>query len=362
MGPRWLRPAIAAVAVAGAVTIAAQNWETSASRWAVPVALLTAVPWVLSAYGVRVPTLVWVAVVIGSTLALLTTSVPNDFAPFQLVALVAFAAMALPRAESILILLTAVGVMLGADLAGWFMGSFFWSLGTTLAWFGGYSSRLQQQLVAEAHASQAETAKLAASEERERIARDLHDVVAHSLAVTMLNLSCARLAFERDPSEAYRAIVQAERHGRQSLIDIRRAVGLLAPMSKSPIAPMPTASDVRALVDEFQQAGLLVRLTVSGDLDSLPTTLGLALYRIMQESLANVSKHAPGVAAIAEVVLDEDCVRLAVVNRSTRIDRGDGRGVAGMRQRAGLLGGSLDAGVRDGSWRVEAVLPIDPSR
>src|SRR5436853_615896 len=130
---------------------------------------------------------------------------------------------------------------IGVEVAGLYSGAFAYVLGIGIAWAWGYAVRQQYHLIVELKAAQAGLAERAAADERQRIAREIHDVVAHSLAVTMLHLTGARLALQHDPAEAAEALAEAERLGRQSLADIRRTVGLLADGGRAGAAPpMPT--------------------------------------------------------------------------------------------------------------------------
>jgi signal transduction histidine kinase len=218
-------------------------------------------------------------------------------------------------------------------------------------------------------AAQTDLARQAASDERRRIAREIHDVVAHSLTVTMLHLTAARYILSRDPEGAAAALADAERLGRQSLADVRRTVGLLAgegAVNSATLAPLPGADDIPTLVADYARAGLDAHYTRSGEAFELPAA-GLALYRIAQEALANVAKHAPGahvsvrLRTEADVLLQvsDDGVRDAVDQDSRSTDAGSGLGLLGMRERALLLRGTLTAGPADNGcgWSVECRLP-----
>ncbi len=210
-------------------------------------------------------------------------------------------------------------------------------------------------------------AERAAADERQRIAREIHDVVAHSLAVTMLHLTGARLALQRDPKEAEEALLEAERLGRESLAEIRRTVGLLAPEGTGTAAPMPAAADIPQLVREFEAAGLDVDFELTGDPCTLPAATGLGLYRVAQESLSNVVRHAPNTRTTMSLCVADEMVSLRVRNRlasSTRAASADGGlGVRGMRERVTLLGGELRAGPDGDWWCVDVELPraVDPA-
>jgi signal transduction histidine kinase len=176
------------------------------------------------------------------------------------------------------------------------------------------------------------------------------------------------MALRRDPAEAADALERAEQLGRQSLAEVRRIVGLLQPEGASTAPPLPTASDLPALVEQFRCAGVPVSLTVDGDLDPIAPTSGLALYRIAQESLTNVTKHAPGAGADIRVAVNNGSVHLRIANdapphAAATAEGSAGLGLPGMRDRAESLGGVLRAGAtRDGdAWHVEADLPTTPA-
>ena len=157
----------------------------------------------------------------------------------------------------------------------------------------------QQRLVQQLRAAQADLAQQAVAEERRRIAGEIHDVAAHSLAVTLLHLTGARMRAQREGAQSWliEALAQSERLGRQSLDDVRRTVGLLQDSAAGTAPPLPGADDIAHLVDEFRTAGLQVVLEVHGTPGDVAPATGLALYRITQEALANVVKHAPGAGA-----------------------------------------------------------------
>ncbi len=147
--------------------------------------------------------------------------------------------------------------------------------------------------------AQAELAAKATADERQRIAREVHDVIAHSLTVTMLHLTAARLAVARgDGAAATEALEEAEAAGRRSLADVRRTVGLLRAEDEADLtgtaAPTRLASDVDELVAGYRSAGVDVELVVTGDVDSLAPEVGIAVYRTVQEALANAARHRPG--------------------------------------------------------------------
>lgn len=363
--PAWVRYVDAAIPVSLAVAVSIQRDALVPLRWPALIAGLAAAPWVLGLFieGHRaIFRPLGALVVLGAVVVLVLDPADPDMAAFFLVYLVAHEALVAPKWESAVVLGASVTLMVSVELAGRFTGSFIWVLGFVVAWAGGLAVRSQLQLVSDLETAQSALAEQAVAEERQRIAREIHDVVAHTLSVTMLYVTGARLALQRDPQEAEEALLAAERLGRESLAEIRRTVGLLAPDASGTEAPMPTATDVPDLVDEFRAAGLGIDLTLLGDVASVPPATGLAVYRIAQESLTNVVKHAAGARAILVLEIGDARVCLKVRNPVTattgRSENGDGLGVRGMKQRAELLGGTLWAGPEASEWVVEADVPV----
>jgi signal transduction histidine kinase len=214
--------------------------------------------------------------------------------------------------------------------------------------------------------------QLAAANERARMAREMHDVVAHSVAVMVTLAHGAAASLDRNPAGAREALRELGNTGRTALADTRRILGVLReePDAGGPGSGGPSwqeHQDISALVDRFRQAGLPVRLVERGP--DLPEDLPLrhAVYRIVQESLTNVLSHAPGSTAV-DVVLDrgQDRVTAEIRNTAGRpavavpgrmtSGAGSGHGIAGMRERAALHLGSLEAGPTPTGWQVRAVL------
>src|SRR5215469_4210519 len=233
-----------------------------------------------------------------------------------------------------------------------------WMAGTTLAICAGMLVRHERDLVAQLKEAQAGLSERARAEERNRIARELHDVIAHTLTVSLLHVTSARLAVEHDPADAARALAEAERLGQESLAEVRLAVGMLH-RNEDPgrTAPLPGASDLPALVERFRSAGADVTLAVEGDTGRLPATTGLAVYRILQEALTNAVKHAPGAATHAQLTVGARTVGLSV-DTAGEPGTGTGVGVLSMRERAESLGGSCQAGPGGQGWLVQATLPL----
>jgi signal transduction histidine kinase len=230
-----------------------------------------------------------------------------------------------------------------------------WMAGTTFTVLLLLLVRHEQELVVQLRAAQTSLAESARTEERNRIARELHDVIAHTLVVSQLHVASARLAVEDDPASAAGALAEAERLGRESLAEVRRAVGLLR-TDEGRLAPLPGARDLPALVERFRTAGADVTLTVTGEVEAIPATTGLALYRVAQEALTNAVKHAPGWPVDVEVGVDGTRTEL-VVESGGPPGRGSGVGLTSMRERAVSVGGTCDAGPGGRGWLVRAEFP-----
>ncbi len=224
----------------------------------------------------------------------------------------------------------------------------------------GMMLRWQMRALAAERAARAGERDRATLAERQRIAREIHDLVGHSLSVTLLHVTGARRALREDGDveDAIAALTDAERIGRDAMADIRRTVGVLA-TGRADTRPLPTATDVDDLVDDLRAAGLTVDYRATGAVAGLPQAVGLGISRVVQESLANVAKHAPATRAL--VRLDVSCgrARVRVTNRlPAKPGRADGgTGITGMTSRAEQLGGTLSAGpVRD-QWEVDMTVP-----
>jgi signal transduction histidine kinase len=190
-------------------------------------------------------------------------------------------------------------------------------------------------------------------------------VIAHSLTVSLLHISSARLAVEHDPAEAARALAEAERLGRESLDEVRSIVGLMRSRygdsgAAGRLVPVPGLDAVADLVERFRGAGADATLERAGDLESVPATAGATLYRIAQEALTNAAKHAPGSPVLLRVARLPGRVELTVESGG-RPGSGRGMGLSTMSERAEALGGSCEAGPGGAGWRVCACVPTPSS-
>lgn len=254
-----------------------------------------------------------------------------------------------------------------------------WYFGVLLAFGAGLALRANILNQHRLELAQDELARRAVADERRRIAREVHDVVAHTLSVTMLHLSAARLAVDRAPERVPDALDEAQRQGRAGLADIRRMVRLLRvddpgaagedrPTGVEATGPAaPTLEEVGDLVEGYRSAGLAVRFDVDGSADVSPA-VGATLYRVAQESLANVARHGLGSAELT-ISLEDDGATLVVTNPcpppGAHVPMGNG--LTGMQERVSGLGGAFRAGPEPTTddratwWQVEARLPRVPA-
>lgn len=238
---------------------------------------------------------------------------------------------------------------------------FGYVVGCMLSW--------QMRALAAERAARAGEHDRATLAERQRIAREIHDLVGHSLSVTLLHVTGARRALREDRDrddidDAVAALSDAERVGRRAMADIRRTVGMLA-TGREDSRPLPTATDIDQLVSDMRAAGLDVDYEATGDLISLPPAVGLGIFRVVQESLANVARHAPSTPARVRLDMTSGRARVRVANRLPvksphPAPSGEGSGIAGMASRAEQLGGTLHAGPEHGQWLVDMMVPTEP--
>lgn len=372
--PEWV-DWVQAAFVSAIVLVIALDRDIPRREVVVPLVLLVSSGWLVELLGVRVP-LSAKAIVTLAVIGVLNAGAssfgwddPDGGVQITLMLVLLLVGETVAVAGTAL----AVGVVAGAAVvtAGPLVPNhhgedFVWTIALVVSVMVGVFMRALLTALREVEAAQAERAAQAAVDERHRIAREVHDVIAHSLTVTMLHITAARLAVIRgDSSGATEALEEAERAGRESLTDVRRTVGLLRQDTTGGAAstsrPAPVASELAALVDEYRSAGLPVDVQVSGDMDLVAPQVGLALYRIVQESLANAARHNIGARATVTVDTDEPLrVRVRSVGGTPVSAPGSGSGLVGMRERAEMLGGWCAAGANSGTWLVEAVLPAMP--
>jgi signal transduction histidine kinase len=231
----------------------------------------------------------------------------------------------------------------------------------------GSQLRVRRALATQTAHADAERARRAALEERTRIARELHDVVAHHLSLIAIKAESAPYRLGELAEPVHEEFGSLSEVARGALTEMRRLLGVLREDEPARLAPQPELSDLPALVDTARQAGVDVELSVPDELGRVPAGIGICAYRIVQESLSNASQHAPGAAVTVSVDRSARAVQLRVANgpgaaaiRSEHARQSrPGHGLTGMRERVELLGGSLSAGPTPiGGFSVSAVLPL----
>jgi signal transduction histidine kinase len=250
-----------------------------------------------------------------------------------------------------------------------------WVIGD-LVWQRRAAQRALAQRAAELEATREVLALRAVQDERVRIARELHDVVAHHVSVMGIQAGAARRAIGRDPDHASAALASVEQASRDAVTELQRLLGFLRSERDAPDLPVPqpTLTELDDLLASVREAGLAVSLHVDGGPRDVPGSVELSAYRIVQEALTNTLKHAPhatraevtlryGPRALQVQVRDDGHARAQMVEGSrARQDGGSasgGRGLVGMRERAGLHGGTLLAGpTADGWFSIDASLPL----
>jgi signal transduction histidine kinase len=236
---------------------------------------------------------------------------------------------------------------------------------TAVAWVIGRAlgDRGRRAADLEARAQRLERAHEAAvAGERATIARELHDVIAHSVSVMTVQAGAARLLLDEDPSRARASLLAVEETGRQALGEMRRMLGILrGDEHETRLTPQPGISDMESLVAHIRGAGLPVDVVVYGDPKALPPGVDLAAYRVVQEALTNTLKHAGAARAEVSIRYGDHALELAVLNDGHVTPNGRvGHGLIGMRERVTLYGGEFQAGPRsEGGYAVRATLPLN---
>ncbi|MFD9030677.1 sensor histidine kinase [Streptomyces sp. NPDC059567] len=279
---------------------------------------------------------------------------------------------------------------MGGSWVGWWVAGGTAALGAVAGWLAVAlvrARRLQRRTLEDRRRllerERESAARIAVEEEQARIARELHDIVSHNVALMVVQASAAREVLATLPEEAATAMEAVESAGRDTMTELRHLLGLLAPSPSgedepyaaelSPLAPQPGLGRLGPLVDRIAFAGLPVEVRISGEPRSLPTGVDVTAYRIVQEALTNALRHGDGVKAEVSVRYGERYVRVEVLNSgpsvlsggaapklSLRDHAGAGRGLIGLRERVAVYGGELDARRRlGGGYRVRARIPMD---
>jgi signal transduction histidine kinase len=331
---------------------------------------LTAVPvaaWSVWAFARNVPL---AAVSVAIVVPVVVVQRAGELEPVMFnVSLLAFAAArwsrSLAEAASLGVLAAVTPVLVAVVQDPMEVATGIWVVAVLFIWVVGRAVARQERLVNELEGTRRQLAEQALLAERRRIARDVHDFVGHGLAAVMLQVTSARHVLRRDAGAAEEALRSAEEVGRRSMHELRRTVTLLRSDAEAGVAaPVPSASEIPALVDQARVGGLAVELHTRGDLSRLPPGVGLALYRIAQEALVNAARHAPRARTVLGLELADGRVVL-VAETSGPVVAGSASererphfGLMGMRERAPALGGEFAAGPTGDGWRVRCELPV----
>jgi signal transduction histidine kinase len=233
----------------------------------------------------------------------------------------------------------------------------------SVAWGMGRLIRSRQSETARAERQRDERGLAAAAEERARIARELHDLVAHGVSVMGIQAAAAQVLIDRDPAAARAAMLAVERMSRDALSEMHHLVGVLRDdPDGAALAPQPRLGDLAALLTDVRGAGLPVELVIEGERRDLAAGLELSAYRIVQEALTNSLKHAGPATATVRVRYAAHDLELRIADTGTAdtapATAGGGRGIPGMRERVGLYGGELRAGRGNDGYLVQARFPL----
>jgi signal transduction histidine kinase len=245
----------------------------------------------------------------------------------------------------------------------------FGVLSVVAVWLFGYAMRGRARRIAGLEVEtvrlaweREERARAAVANERARIARDLHDVVAHNVSVMVVQAAAAEEVLARDPERARAPLVAIQETGAQAITEMRRLLGILrADDEQHGLGRQPGLAGLDALAGDFRDAGLHVEVAVEGDRSAVPPGVDLAAYRIVEEALTNALKHAGGARTRVSVRHGDGAIDLEIEDDGPGPDGGEGgHGLIGMHERAGLYGGTLESGPRvGGGFAVRARLPLE---
>ncbi|MEW2357216.1 histidine kinase [Spirillospora sp. NPDC029432] len=307
-----------------------------------------------------------VTIVVGATtVPLAWGDAMGDLPPAQLVATYTFAALCPPLERLILAVGTAGGILASILPDEKVLNLGLVGIAFTAAYALGTGARARRDRIAmleERAARLAEEQDAAATRERERIAREMHDILAHSMSMVVIQAEAGPVAVRSDPDKAEEVFDTISETAREALAQLRRALGVLR-SEEAPLRPAPGLAALPALVDDVRRAGLAVTLEEAGERRDVPSDLGVTAYRIVQEALTNTVKHAAASSARVRVSWRDGGLRLEVSDdgRGPGGAGGGGHGLIGMRERVAAAGGELETGAGSGGtgYRVAATLPLD---
>jgi signal transduction histidine kinase len=382
MSAGWIHRApsqVALYALAALAAAALTLWQGPITAGLLLLLAVALAPWGLLLTGVRLPLWVFAALTL-APVGLMVAVQSNDASLFLAVAAVTRVAAHTDRWQ-IILPVTAAAALLPllhrADTSGDQGGAAYFAFGILFGAFAGTLLRRETRLRIELEQAQRQLAAATAAAERRRIARDVHDIVGHSLTVVVLHIAGARRMIRTEPDVAERALLDAEQAGRESLDAVRDVIGLLRedqtgdptgdpaqhPGEAAPTRDPASGYDVNGLVESFRSAGGQVDLTVEGEPSVLPAAAQATVYRFVQEALTNIARHGrQDAAAQLRLRYTRDVVEAEARNtapaRRPPTRRPAGHGLAGMRERVGALGGDLKADQVGDQWVVSCRLPL----
>jgi signal transduction histidine kinase len=253
----------------------------------------------------------------------------------------------------------------GDIIPAWLFYTTVWFIGRALRQRRLQAARLQD-LAAQLELEREEKARTAVAEERSRISRELHDVIAHSVSMMVVQAQAAQRLLEGEQHEARQALGSIETTGRQALTEMRRMLGILRRTDEElALSPQPSLEHLEALIEKVRASGIPVELRVEGEPEPLPPGVSLSAYRIVQEALTNTLKHAGPARAEVMIHYRDDELELEISDDGAGNGKGEGsgQGLIGMRERVALYGGTLESGKRlDTGYLVRARLPLNPNQ
>jgi signal transduction histidine kinase len=315
----------------------------------------------------RAPVAVLVVEVAGVAVAPLAPAAPEVIAVLIAVYSAALYSNKRVLVPALVVLVATVASAFGGqlDINGWLLPFLL----LIPVWLAGTAMR-RRELRAEASADRADRLErereAALRAERARIARELHDLVTHAVSVMVMQTGAARQIMRRDEHRSQELLESVESSGRSALEELRHLLGLLSDQDDdAPLSPQPGVSEIPTLIEQVRQAGVAVELSVQGQPRPVSGGLAIAAYRIVQEALTNVLKHADGaptqvVLRWADAALEIEILDDGPPHDLAESDGQPGRGIAGMRERAAMYGGTLDAHpAPDRGYLVRARIPLD---
>ena len=252
----------------------------------------------------------------------------------------------------------------GNVIPSWLFIGAAWLMGWTIHKRRVQAVRLEDR-AAQLEIEREEKARAAVAEERARISRELHDVVAHSVSVMVVQAQAAQRMIDAEQADLRQVLQSIETTGRQALVEMRRLLGVLRRTDADlALAPQPGLEELDELIGQVRAAGLPVELRIEGEPEPLPAGVDLSAYRIVQEALTNTLKHAGPAHARVTLRYRNDEVELEVNDDGAGAGKGggSGQGLIGMRERVAIYGGVFESGRQNGGYQVRARLPLDSHR